>query len=509
MRDEVMSDLVDESEDNAHASVTGPGDIHPSHSTDAFSHSAVDGSVQEGSMSQEISPDDDAGTETGESVGQNTEDTTGFGAATSFEDLIIHLTGLPHSATQGPLTTAEFLEQALAGGLDFDEFLASLRNSDDDEDEEFTDQEFDTDQESDVDQEPNPDQEPNHDQEPGANQESDGEDNRDTQDNWGSQVHYVGPTPETASYSRSMRMSFDVFPNNPDPFGHRSLITDPKAAASDWFDFPILHFSNTDIRLIPSPRAVDHTIICYAPLRQKFSQIVGPVREIDRFNMVQYVPEHGIVVAASQKGRAAIISLTESEETGPAFRVDWIVPFESQEKYGERPLQPLLGMAVSPMPGFEIPPDIPFIPHEDDIKGMGFRYQLVNQDSDMSSTNLPSDQTCDSDPSAESSATQSPAKTSRPTVPSTTASSSKKPASEPALTHAECHAWASRNHAPHEPWRGWDHSRRYRLVLMYLDHSVLTYEFWYESKIAGGKTNTGGSANGEDHAMDEDPYFNV
>ncbi|RJE25150.1 hypothetical protein PHISCL_02489 [Aspergillus sclerotialis] len=495
-RDGVMSDPVDENADNANSSVAAPGDVHPSHSTDAFSHSAVDGSVQEGSTSQEISPDADAGTETGQSAGQNAEDTAGFGAAASFEDLIMQLGGLPQPATQGPLITAEFLQQALGDGqyLDLfmsDEYLTSFGNDGDDGDD---DDEMDDE-----------DEELYHGQEP------EGEHNWGDQVNWEYPAHYVGPTPEAARYNELYCMSCIVFPDHPDLFGYRSLITDPQAAASDRFDFPIIHFSQTDIRLIPTPRALDHTIICYAPLRQRFSQIVEPTRAIDRFNMVQYVSEHGIIVAASQKGRAAIISLTESDATGPAFRLDWIVPFESQEKYGERPLQPLLGMAVSPMPGFEIPPDIPFIPHEDDIRGMGFRYELLNQDSGMSSAYSPSDQSCDSDLSTESPINQSLDKISSPTVPSPTVSCSKKQASEAPLTHAECHAWASRHHVPSEPWRGWNPSRRYRLMLVYLDHSVLTYEFWYENKVAGEKTKTpaGGNGGGEGDAMNDDPYLMI
>jgi hypothetical protein len=203
-------------------------------------------------------------------------------------------------------------------------------------------------------------------------------------------------------------------------------------------------------------------------LWQPFTRPVLSSRYHDRFNMVKYIPEHGLVVAATQKGRAAIISLTETLKEGFAFKVNWIVPFESQEKYGERPLVPLLGIAVSPVQGFEMSPDIPFVPRSVvDENDISFHYRFVGPDetSSLESTGNEGGMELDS--------------------PEVHMQSLSLP---PRLTLPECHASANRVYQPHEPWRGWMPSRRYRLLLTYADHTVMSYEFWYEwpDAVVGG-----------------------
>ncbi|KAL3471789.1 hypothetical protein BJX99DRAFT_236825 [Aspergillus californicus] len=229
-------------------------------------------------------------------------------------------------------------------------------------------------------------------------------------------------------------------------------------------NFPILHFTHTDIHLIPHPFAFNATVVSGNPLRQDFIPIVS-IGGFDRFNMVKYIPEHGIVVAASQKGRAAIIALTESRVTGRTFRVDWIVPLESQEKYGERPLIPLLGMSVGPMQGFEIPPDVSYIPREsntEDDPVLSFQYR---------DTNIPS---------------PSPRPKMNPSLSRSTP--------EPNLSIPEQHAKATCAYQPEESWRGWNPSRRYRLLLIYADHTVMSYEFWYTWNVSSPSA-PGGSGN--------------
>lgn len=211
--------------------------------------------------------------------------------------------------------------------------------------------------------------------------------------------------------------------------------------------------------------------------------------------MVKYVPEHGIIIAASQKGRAAVICLTESADTGVAFRVDWIVPFQSQERFGDRPLIPLLGMAVAPLQGFEVPPDIPVIPStgpgsrgdDEDQNEMVFHYRCVsNNDTDPSSSSSSSKPTpastdtaamdMDMDMDTEAGHHHHPA----------AAETTPHGSSLPNLTLPECHAKANRIYRPDESWRGWYPSRRYRLLLMYSDHTVMSYEFWYDWSAGGG-----------------------
>ncbi|GFF40179.1 uncharacterized WD repeat-containing protein C27B12.05 [Aspergillus udagawae] len=248
------------------------------------------------------------------------------------------------------------------------------------------------------------------------------------------------------------------------------------------FYFPILHFSQTDIRLLPHPLAPQPSVVCGAPLRQPFTRPIVSIRACDRFNMVKCIPEHGIVVAASQKGRAAVIALTQSEETGLSFRVDWIVPFESQEKFGERPLVPLLGMSVSPIQGFEMPPDVPYIPRDvGDGKELKFQFKDVNHDRSNSFT--PS-----SNIKGDSRKMYAPTFPSGPGLRQSPTEREQYPSTLP-----ECHARATRAYQPEEHWRGWNPSRRYRLLLMYDDHTVMSYEFWYD-----WKTKVSGEEDGSD-----------
>ncbi|RDH37424.1 hypothetical protein BDQ94DRAFT_166618 [Aspergillus welwitschiae] len=235
--------------------------------------------------------------------------------------------------------------------------------------------------------------------------------------------------------------------------------------------FPILHFSQTDIRLIPHPFANYATVVCGDPLRQPLTHPIVSIRACDRFNMVKYVPEHGIVIAASQKGRAAVIALTESEATGLSFRVDWIVPFESQEKYGDRPLVPILGMSVSPIQGFEIPPDVPYIPRDVKPDDLAFQFKYLSHDEPNSSLS--------SSVMLQQSSFNEEINDSEIDPSETTTADDDSP-QPPPLSLPECHARASSAYQPEESWRGWNPSRHYRLMLMYADHTIMSYEFWYK-----------------------------
>lgn len=247
--------------------------------------------------------------------------------------------------------------------------------------------------------------------------------------------------------------------------GREKLEDLPSAPKPLCSNFPILHFSQLNIRLIPHPLAQSHSANCSAPLSQTFAVDVSANIQYERLNMVKYVPEHGLVVAATQRGRAAIISLAEVPNKGRVFRINWIVPLRSQEKYGERPLVPLLGIAVGPVQGCEISPDVPLIPQESgDVKDVSFHYRLLPSsggggDTENDSTRGLQTSGSDQQPTAK---TQAGAMgLSRPTLP-------------------EFHAKANGSHEPFERWRGWNPSRRYRLFLTFSNHTVMSYEFWYE-----------------------------
>lgn len=228
-----------------------------------------------------------------------------------------------------------------------------------------------------------------------------------------------------------------------------------------------------------------------------YSPSGGPIHDpCDRMNMIKYIPELGIVVAASQKGRVAIITLTWQEEIGHSFRVDWILPFSSQDQglvYPRDQRVPLMGMAVSPMPGFEMPQDIPCIPRDVNPKDwLQFDYRLLNPENDESVEKDPSENTYEptfnSAPNAKSpSAGQSDLASHHNTTKSqpseiydTRMQSEGDEDEDPAFTVPELHAHASRVYQPHEDWHGWHPSRHFRLLLLFCNHTAMSYEFWHK-----------------------------
>ncbi|KAJ5674684.1 uncharacterized protein N7477_004618 [Penicillium maclennaniae] len=238
----------------------------------------------------------------------------------------------------------------------------------------------------------------------------------------------------------------------------------------------------------------------HPPLLQKF-QSWDISRHCDRFNMVKYIPELGIVVAASQKGRVAIITLTWAKEIGFAFRLDWIVPFSTQEQNNERPESPLLGIAVGPMAGSEIPQDVPCIPQgvdPDDWLKFHYRILTPEENDDLSSASLSRSSSpahndvpysvsatyAQFDPTSQSA---SYADSNESEGPDTRGNSSpiQDENVKERRTLPEIHAEAYRAYRPHETWHGSHPSRHYRLLLMFHDHTVMSYEFWHDWEIKG------------------------
>ncbi|KAJ5326410.1 hypothetical protein MYU51_010149 [Penicillium brevicompactum] len=259
--------------------------------------------------------------------------------------------------------------------------------------------------------------------------------------------------------------------------------------------FPIVHFSEHDISLVPYPCDSAVQIVAEAPLSQSWpgrSQY-GPIHEAcDRMNMIKYVPELGIIIAASQKGRVAIITLTWQAEIGHSFRVDWILPFNSQNTDLDAPKVPLMGMAVSPMPGFEQPLDVPSIPRRFEPKEwLKFDHRLLNPEKDddpsvpLSDSRSPHNFNLAKDNPGSHSAGQNdsdpdaPPSRSNPLNPNTDEADEDN---DPFLTLPELHALASDIYQPHEEWHGWHPSRHYRLLLLFCDGLIMSYEFWHTWK---------------------------
>lgn len=403
--------------------------LRPIGVTDSFSFRAVDDSLPEGDTSQDSDSDID--------IDLDAEPERDARDSGMQQTPRANVPSIPRPAGNGPLNTAEFLRFALFEALGGE--LPVAEGYYDDRDVDY----------------------------PGYN---DVDDNR----SHGSESR---ETESSLAYEVFDRMLRDAFPDDSSPYDFdgptERLMPLQSVPALTVREFPIIHFSQTDIRLIRHPLASVPSVVCGAPLGQPFTHPIVSIRASDRFNMVKYIPEHGIIVAASQKGRAAVISLTESEETGVAFRVDWIVPFESQEQYGDRPLIPLLGMSVSPIQGFEIPPDVPYIPRDvSESDEITFHYKFHPHDG---ADNPPSKDAFHRDQIE-------PPEWFYDLEPDSNDPGNKH---VPPLTLPECHAKASRAYKPDESWRGWYPSRRYRLLLMYADHTVMSYEFWYDGRSPG------------------------
>lgn len=104
------------------------------------------------------------------------------------------------------------------------------------------------------------------------------------------------------------------------------------------------------------------------PLRQPIQHNYEHLRMFERVNMCAQIPALGVVVVASQKGRALVLGLTKlaadadyppgtgdmaSKKTTYGMRVECILPFASQERRNERPFALLHGLAAGPMQGYE------------------------------------------------------------------------------------------------------------------------------------------------------------
>lgn len=257
----------------------------------------------------------------------------------------------------------------------------------------------------------------------------------------------------------------DVHPPNPYPSSEHICS-----------EFPLLHFSETDIRLLEGPFVNHPSVVSGGVLRQQLPRTFWSLHSYDRFNMVKYLPEAGIVVAATQKGRAAVITLTQVANRNYALRINWMIPFASQEDRAERPQVGLLGLAVSPMQGFEKQPDVAHVPrgvtsHDD----FSFHYRAHDSES------VDADQNWEWQYDSETDSNESDEE-----------GSSSSATYVPELSFAESHGTANWNYMPQESWHGVMPSRHYRVMLTYADHTVMSYEFWYDwTDIAVGESSMG------------------
>lgn len=231
----------------------------------------------------------------------------------------------------------------------------------------------------------------------------------------------------------------------PDISSWLSGTEDPEPPKPLFADFPILHFTQNSVRMFPHPFAKKSSIILREALSQNLNDAPPNLDMVERFNMVHQIPELGIVLAASQKGRVGIFSLTESPD-GMAFRLDHIIPFESQESRGARPLVQIAGMAVGPVESHLIPLD--------EISSSTSSQKIEDNHATAPAHSRHSHHTGKSQSEAEGKASTS-------TFDSHEVSDSGSPLRQ-------------------EQWHGIEFSRRYRLLLMYTNLTVMHYELFYD-----------------------------
>ena len=149
--------------------------------------------------------------------------------------------------------------------------------------------------------------------------------------------------------------------------------------------FHLLHTNEFDITLF---HRKDHfrksRVVCKNALHQTIPPRLYGLTSFERMNMIQQIPSLGIVAIASQVGRVALLTMTKMKTspiaTSPVlgFRIEYILPFKSQEDKRERPDAPLMGMAVGPVQGHGIESEPAELRATDGTEKLdGRRYRLL------------------------------------------------------------------------------------------------------------------------------------
>ena len=127
----------------------------------------------------------------------------------------------------------------------------------------------------------------------------------------------------------------------------------------DWFlrdGSSILRTYETDFELRPFEDG-GIGIMYEHPMTQTRRPTLGPARlAMERLGTLLLVPELSLVVGASMSGRIALVTLTRQEPVDVVlglkrgFKIEAILPTEQDEDKNMRPLCPLYGVAVGPLP---------------------------------------------------------------------------------------------------------------------------------------------------------------
>ncbi|KAJ9603372.1 hypothetical protein H2200_012150 [Cladophialophora chaetospira] len=229
-------------------------------------------------------------------------------------------------------------------------------------------------------------------------------------------------------------------------------------------EIPTLHCSASNLRLLMAPRAESPHIFCANLLKQALPPAFEASNHahIDRLNMMLQIPELGIVIVATQIGRCAVCALTKNERTGTlGLRVDWILPSKAQELKGDRPVGPLLGIAASPVQG-RFRSRSP----SNGQSSAGVGCWGVDGIVDGISTTFDPTVVVVDESGIERTGTNHQ-KSNRNTM-------KRRRDPQDSNTRTEVRTWNLPQGT--ESWQAMESSRRYRLMLTYLDMTVLTYE---------------------------------
>ena len=239
----------------------------------------------------------------------------------------------------------------------------------------------------------------------------------------------------------------------------RRLVTPLQNPNAKTPEIVMIHCSDSHVRLLGSPKARFPHIFCASILRQIMPLNIDThlqgleFAHMDRLNMLQKLPELGVILIATQTGRVAVCALTRRPDGLLGFRVDWVLPTKKQERRGRRPeFCSLIGMAVAPVQGRW---NAPAETIDDDEK-----FNFGEQEIDGVRTSF--------DPNV--------VVLRYPPTPQERHAWKNDKGVPPALK-MEHRPWTK---APREApeWCATETSRRYRVMLTYSDMSVLTYEIW-------------------------------
>ena len=110
---------------------------------------------------------------------------------------------------------------------------------------------------------------------------------------------------------------------------------------------------DADLKTRP-PDSSYSQVLCQQALNQRMPPGFGYLTQIERLNMIAQIPELGVVVIGNQVGRVGILTMTRWEaQKQSGYKIECVLPFNSEEVKGLRPRKPLMGMAVGPIQGQE------------------------------------------------------------------------------------------------------------------------------------------------------------